>query len=379
MRSTRASASRSPDRGHRNRSVSGSATQNFSEECFSIRKDLATIPAARKILTHVLQRFPLLKEMATKVNIYSPRFLVERYIGEVEKGVWYLADNFPDFSGIGRCNRRAYTQVFLEKVLEMGGIPQKDISRVSAVLARDLARVIAIAVITDEDFENTLLVQNAFGNRPQPPFWPKGKIEFGEDPAFAVIREVYEETGLYVARNVFDPHQKYPSGIKMTLSPAFPGGAMTNTAVSCDAESLYSGDSGFASYAATAHATSGFFTKHFPPIYVDLTGSAHGRAYIIPGVRVSQMSNAAPLTTTEIGRITVESLESTLYNDEWVDSKKYISRDCAARLRREIDRLKEEKARQRQHHKAMLDSNQEKNAEDFAALSAEELCHLLCR
>jgi ADP-ribose pyrophosphatase YjhB (NUDIX family) len=61
---------------------------------------------------------------------------------------------------------------------------------------RPLFQVFATAVILDED-RNILLVKSTY-NRFHPWGLPGGSLEYGEHPEEAVIREVWEETGLNV-------------------------------------------------------------------------------------------------------------------------------------------------------------------------------------
>lgn len=61
---------------------------------------------------------------------------------------------------------------------------------------RPLFQVFAAAVIIDE-YKNILLVKSTY-NRFHPWGLPGGGLEYGEHPEEAVIREVWEETGLRV-------------------------------------------------------------------------------------------------------------------------------------------------------------------------------------
>ena len=61
---------------------------------------------------------------------------------------------------------------------------------------RPLFQVFAAAVILDDD-KNILLVKSTY-NRFHPWGLPGGGLEYGEHPEEAVIREVWEETGLRV-------------------------------------------------------------------------------------------------------------------------------------------------------------------------------------
>ena len=63
-------------------------------------------------------------------------------------------------------------------------------------IIRPLFQVFAAAVILDED-RNILLVKSTY-NRFHPWGLPGGSLEYGEHPEAAVIREVWEETGLNV-------------------------------------------------------------------------------------------------------------------------------------------------------------------------------------
>ena len=63
-------------------------------------------------------------------------------------------------------------------------------------LIRPLFQVFAAAVILDDD-KNILLVKSTY-NRFHPWGLPGGGLEYGEHPEEAVIREVWEETGLRV-------------------------------------------------------------------------------------------------------------------------------------------------------------------------------------
>src|ERR1044071_251326 len=63
-------------------------------------------------------------------------------------------------------------------------------------IIRPLFQVFAAAVILDED-RNIFLVRSTY-QRFQPWGLPGGSLEYGEHPEEAVIREVWEETGLNV-------------------------------------------------------------------------------------------------------------------------------------------------------------------------------------
>jgi 8-oxo-dGTP pyrophosphatase MutT (NUDIX family) len=63
-------------------------------------------------------------------------------------------------------------------------------------IIRPLFQVFAAAIILDED-RNILLVKSTY-NRFHPWGLPGGSLEYGEHPEEAVIREVWEETGLNV-------------------------------------------------------------------------------------------------------------------------------------------------------------------------------------
>lgn len=63
-------------------------------------------------------------------------------------------------------------------------------------IIRPLFQVFAAAVILDED-KNILLVKSTY-QRFHPWGLPGGSLEYGEHPEEAVIREVWEETGLNV-------------------------------------------------------------------------------------------------------------------------------------------------------------------------------------
>ena len=63
-------------------------------------------------------------------------------------------------------------------------------------IIRPLFQVFAAAVILDED-KNILLVKSTY-QRFHPWGLPGGSLEYGEHPEKAVIREVWEETGLNV-------------------------------------------------------------------------------------------------------------------------------------------------------------------------------------
>jgi 8-oxo-dGTP diphosphatase len=63
-------------------------------------------------------------------------------------------------------------------------------------IIRPLFQVFAAAVILDDD-KNILLVKSTY-NRFHPWGLPGGGLEYGEHPEEAVIREVWEETGLRV-------------------------------------------------------------------------------------------------------------------------------------------------------------------------------------
>jgi len=67
---------------------------------------------------------------------------------------------------------------------------------IASRLIRPLFQVFAAAVILDED-RNILLVKSTY-NRFHPWGLPGGGLEYGEHPEEAVIREVWEETGLRV-------------------------------------------------------------------------------------------------------------------------------------------------------------------------------------
>lgn len=67
---------------------------------------------------------------------------------------------------------------------------------VSSRLIRPLFQVFSAAVILDEQ-KNILLVKSTY-NRFHPWGLPGGGLEYGEHPEEAVIREVFEETGLHV-------------------------------------------------------------------------------------------------------------------------------------------------------------------------------------
>jgi 8-oxo-dGTP diphosphatase len=67
---------------------------------------------------------------------------------------------------------------------------------VASRIIRPLFQVFAAAVILDED-KNILLVKSTY-NRFHPWGLPGGGLEYGEHPEEAIIREVWEETGLRV-------------------------------------------------------------------------------------------------------------------------------------------------------------------------------------
>ena len=67
---------------------------------------------------------------------------------------------------------------------------------IASRLIRPLFQVFAAAVILDED-RNILLVKSTY-NRFHPWGLPGGGLEYGEHPEEAIIREVWEETGLRV-------------------------------------------------------------------------------------------------------------------------------------------------------------------------------------
>jgi 8-oxo-dGTP diphosphatase len=67
---------------------------------------------------------------------------------------------------------------------------------VASRIIRPLFQVFAAAVILDEE-RNILLVKSTY-NRFHPWGLPGGGLEYGEHPEEAVIREVWEETGLRV-------------------------------------------------------------------------------------------------------------------------------------------------------------------------------------
>jgi len=67
---------------------------------------------------------------------------------------------------------------------------------VASRIIRPLFQVFAAAVIFDEN-RNILLVKSTY-NRFHPWGLPGGSLEYGEHPEEAVIREVWEETGLRV-------------------------------------------------------------------------------------------------------------------------------------------------------------------------------------
>ena len=67
---------------------------------------------------------------------------------------------------------------------------------VASRLIRPLFQVFAAAVILDED-RHILLVKSTY-NRFHPWGLPGGGLEYGEHPEEAIIREVWEETGLRV-------------------------------------------------------------------------------------------------------------------------------------------------------------------------------------
>ena len=67
---------------------------------------------------------------------------------------------------------------------------------VASRIIRPLFQVFAAAVIFDEN-KNILLVKSTY-NRFHPWGLPGGGLEYGEHPEEAVIREVWEETGLRV-------------------------------------------------------------------------------------------------------------------------------------------------------------------------------------
>lgn len=67
---------------------------------------------------------------------------------------------------------------------------------IASRIIRPLFQVFAAAVILDEE-KNILLVKSTY-NRFHPWGLPGGGLEYGEHPEEAVIREVWEETGLRV-------------------------------------------------------------------------------------------------------------------------------------------------------------------------------------
>lgn len=157
-------------------------------------------------------------------------------------------------------------------------------------------RKVAVMMV-DDSLEHVLLLRPCRTSTDRSQSLPKGSIDGVEQPIEAAIREAYEETQIYVAPYIYDPFCIYYPNVKARIAV---------TPWNIPKLDRYDFLSGFA-----------VITRTEPKPHVHNNSQITTHYFIAPGINLSTLKAARPLSSEEIEATYVHPIATTLSVDEW--------------------------------------------------------------